>query len=141
MYREIGGQDERFEGWGGEDDAMSVTILRLADRTMTLAEARAWHLYHPRRPDEVYRADCYRSNLALANAYCSMQVDELRRLGDQRPREVRSTAGANRQSREELIIKFLRPSLPCLDQLSVRPFAAPLDRALALPFEFGFESC
>jgi GT2 family glycosyltransferase len=82
FYREIGGQDERFEGWGGEDDAMSVKIDRLAPRAMTLAGARAYHLYHPRRGDEVYGTRAYLNNKALADTYCAMSVDDLKRLGE-----------------------------------------------------------
>lgn len=78
FYREIGGQDERFEGWGGEDDAMSVKIVQLARRVMTLANARAYHLYHPRRSDDVYRTKLYLRNKALVETYRAMSVDRLR---------------------------------------------------------------
>lgn len=81
FYREIGGQDERFEGWGGEDDAMSLKTVCLAQRTMTLADAHAYHLYHPRRRVDVYDTASYLSNKALLEAYAGMSAEEMRRLG------------------------------------------------------------
>jgi len=43
----LGGWDERFVGWGGEDDAMSVKLQR-ARIAMAQLDGTALHLAHPR---------------------------------------------------------------------------------------------
>lgn len=67
-YFALGGMDERFLGWGGEDDAMSLNLQRYTDRLAVQRDSVAWHLWHPRAPDR-YRHAHYRTNLALAQAY------------------------------------------------------------------------
>lgn len=87
FYRSIGGHDERFLGWGGEDDAMSVKLLRLAPRAAVLREATAYHLFHPRRSACTPQDLRYAVNKALLAEYAVMNEKELlatrpERLGD-----------------------------------------------------------
>lgn len=75
FYRRIGGQDERFKGWGGEDDAMSIKVSKLACRTIALSDSTAYHLFHPR---EDISADAqYARNKYLVDEYRTMTEDQL----------------------------------------------------------------
>lgn len=41
----VGGWDERFKGWGGEDDAFRITAYKTVGRPVRL-DYPLWHLYH-----------------------------------------------------------------------------------------------
>ncbi len=45
LYEQCGGMDERFEGWGGEDDAMSKRLAYHAKNMHSLNQT-AYHLWH-----------------------------------------------------------------------------------------------
>ncbi len=47
-FRQLGGMDERFLGWGGEDDAMSHKILGISNKVGESRTGTAYHLRHPR---------------------------------------------------------------------------------------------
>jgi predicted glycosyltransferase involved in capsule biosynthesis len=47
-YLRLGGFDERFLGWGGEDNAMSIKLERTGMRLAEYGECPALHLWHPR---------------------------------------------------------------------------------------------
>jgi len=53
MHREawdaIHGADERFRGWGQEDQAMATALSVLVGRSLPQARGEAIHLYHPRQ--------------------------------------------------------------------------------------------
>jgi hypothetical protein len=68
VYFALGGMDERFLGWGGEDDAMSINLQRYTGRLAVQKDTVAFHLWHP-RPSGRYTHEHYRNNLALANGY------------------------------------------------------------------------
>ena len=75
-YLELGGQDERFLGWGGEDDAMSIKLSSLENIAVNRS-AVAYHLFHmpaPRTPEEDV---LYQRNLALLEEYRRMTRVEL----------------------------------------------------------------
>jgi len=99
-YEQLGGQDERFLGWGGEDDAMSIKVLSLLDKTVTFADATAYHLHHARRGADIGDDERYRDNVDLLRAYHAMNRDELRALCDAQretmgdPEKYRSAADA-----------------------------------------------
>ncbi len=76
VYFALGGMDERFAGWGGEDDAMSVNLQRCTDRIAVQRDTHAYHLWHPRAPERYTHAQ-YRRNLALAQAYVSCAPEAL----------------------------------------------------------------
>lgn len=48
-WRDVGGFDERFEGWHGEDASLGLALDSLVGRHTRL-EAPLWHLWHPRAP-------------------------------------------------------------------------------------------
>lgn len=80
VYFALGGMDERFLGWGGEDDAMSANLERYTNRIAVQRDTVAYHLWHP-RPSERYHHPHYRRNLVLANHYrfCDQQTLERQR--------------------------------------------------------------
>lgn len=80
-YFDIGGMDERFMGWGGEDDAMSIKIERCADRIGQSDTRPGIHLWHPRTGRD--RAACdphYLDNQRLLHQYRQFGEHEWRRL-------------------------------------------------------------
>jgi hypothetical protein len=82
VYHRIGGFDERFVGWGGEDDAMTLKLRRLG---VGLAEANdrvAWHLWHPRSTQTTSGQPHYHANLALLEDYRRATPVQLERLAE-----------------------------------------------------------
>ena len=76
----LGGFDERFVGWGGEDDAMTlkVELARLA--TCELDPGPALHLWHPRSHATTLGHADYASNVALLADYARYDEATLARL-------------------------------------------------------------
>jgi hypothetical protein len=57
-FERIGGYDERFSGWGAEDDAWILTCKRAGLRQVSMAAPRFLHLPHQRAHDpETYKAN------------------------------------------------------------------------------------
>lgn len=79
FYEAIGGMDESFLGWGGEDNAMSTKIERMTRRCAVAKEGTAFHLWHPRRRPPPGDA-AYRDNLRRAVAYLRMSDADLAAL-------------------------------------------------------------
>jgi hypothetical protein len=79
-FAALGGFDERFVGWGGEDDAMTlkVELARLA--TVELDPGPALHLWHPRAQASTYGHPHYASNVALLADYARYDEATLARL-------------------------------------------------------------
>lgn len=67
-YARLGGFDERFLGWGGEDNAMTLKIQRARPSVVQL-DAAALHLFHPRDTDKLQSSPHYPSNLRLLETY------------------------------------------------------------------------
>jgi cellulose synthase/poly-beta-1,6-N-acetylglucosamine synthase-like glycosyltransferase len=70
-----GGMDERFSGWGGEDDAMSVKMQSMSLRVAIARNATGWHLWHPR--SERYDHDGYQLNRNLLQHYQQLSKNEM----------------------------------------------------------------
>lgn len=68
LWDEIGGFDERFSGWGGEDDAFAAAARALGGTIDRLA-GDAWHLFHQRSLWRDHRAPLYRQARLLAERY------------------------------------------------------------------------
>ncbi len=79
-YALLGGWDERFLGWGGEDDAMSVKVARAGLHSM-VQPGPAFHLHHA-RATPVEGCPHYRSNLAVLAQLRTMPDAALKRLCD-----------------------------------------------------------
>lgn len=65
-YESVGGMDPTFQGWGGEDDALSAALIRTGLRCGINTSAPAFHLSHPRSVESRYGHEHYRDNLARA---------------------------------------------------------------------------
>lgn len=74
-FSSVGGMDERFSGWGGEDDAMSIKLQGMSRKVAIAKNAIAWHLWHPRA--ERYRHVGYHENSRLLQQYKSLNKTEL----------------------------------------------------------------
>ena len=81
-FRQVGGWDERFVGWGGEDDAMTYKIERARLSAVELDERPAIHLWHGRTTDTTSGQPAYAANLALLADYRNYTDAQLRRLSD-----------------------------------------------------------
>lgn len=81
-FARVGGWDERFLGWGGEDDAMSYKIERSRMPALELDARTAVHLYHPRPPESTSGQAHYASNLAVLDDYLRLSDEELMRLSE-----------------------------------------------------------
>ena len=62
LFTRAGGYDERFTGWGGEDDALSVKFARLGARLGISTERTCYHLWHERGAERYTHAG-YRANV------------------------------------------------------------------------------
>ncbi len=78
----LGGFDERFVGWGGEDDAMTHKVERARLSCIELDDEVAWHLFHPRPAASTRGQPNYVANVALLEAYPHYRDDELARLAE-----------------------------------------------------------
>ena len=80
---ELGMWDERFLGWGGEDDAMSLKLQRARVSAMEFDSRPAVHLHHARAAPVVGGAPPhvdYTNNVRLVQRYRDYADDELLRL-------------------------------------------------------------
>jgi hypothetical protein len=76
----LGGWDERFLGWGGEDDAMDIKVQRAGARGVILKGSPGFHLAHRRAGARIAADRHYRNNLALLQQLRAMPDDALRRM-------------------------------------------------------------
>jgi hypothetical protein len=79
-YLRLGGFDERFRGWGGEDDAMTIKLRRTGMRLAECGDHPALHLWHPREPEAKMGQPHYAANRKLLADYAAYRDDELARL-------------------------------------------------------------
>jgi hypothetical protein len=76
----LGGWDERFLGWGGEDNAMDIKIKRAGLRAIVVKESLGFHLAHRRAGASIAADPDYRNNLALLQQLREMPDEALRRM-------------------------------------------------------------
>ena len=76
----IGAFDERFVGWGGEDDAMTMKVELARLSCCELDPGPALHLWHPRSQATAPGHDHYASNVALLADYGRYDETTLARL-------------------------------------------------------------
>jgi hypothetical protein len=81
-FRHVGGWDERFVGWGGEDDAMTYKVERARLSAIELDHRPALHLWHRRTQAAAAAEPDYAANCALLAEYRGYSDEQLRRLGD-----------------------------------------------------------
>lgn len=77
LWDEIGGFDERFESYGGEDDAFHAASVALTghDAREDRFEGSAWHLWHRPSP-EARNRPARKLVMALAERYTDCAEDE-----------------------------------------------------------------
>jgi hypothetical protein len=78
----VGGWDERFRGWGGEDDAMSYRLERARVPALELDTRPALHLAHPRPAAATTGQPHYAANRALLEDYRQMEDPQLARFAE-----------------------------------------------------------
>jgi N-terminal domain of galactosyltransferase len=76
----LGGWDERFLGWGGEDDAMDIKVQRSGARGVVLKGSPGFHLAHRRAVTSIDSDPLYRNNLALLQQLRQIPDENLRRM-------------------------------------------------------------
>ncbi len=97
-FDKIGGWDERFEGWGGEDNAMSHLIYnRLRSKTFNLV---SYHIDHPREfvSGNNHNQPQYETNRALVEEILTRNgnsqeryIQQLKTSGPGNPKKYKST--------------------------------------------------
>lgn len=78
----LGGWDERFRGWGGEDDAMTYKLERARLPATELDDRPALHLWHPRPRQSTFEQPHYAANAALLAEYRQLSDTQLSRLAE-----------------------------------------------------------
>ncbi len=101
-YVRVGGMDETFEGWGGEDDALSIALERSNVRRAVLENQAAFHLDHPRALPDRYLHPHYVANVDRAKWWHEAPEADLARAmsdGADRLRRRRTDVNASRELR------------------------------------------
>ncbi len=75
-FEMLGGFDERFSGWGGEDDAMSILLRELVHSKCEMPHM-AYHLWHERTIQDTNEQPNYPQNRRLLDEYTTLTRDEL----------------------------------------------------------------
>lgn len=81
-FAAVGAWDERFRGWGGEDDAMSYKLERARTPAIELDRRPALHLFHSRDVSQTTQQPHYESNRALLADYRSLEDAQLARFAE-----------------------------------------------------------
>ena len=80
LFELLGGFDEKFVGWGGEDDALTIKLRALSQNTHTLSGHTAYHLWHEQQPQRRAGQPFYERNAARLRHYQQLDSATLRRL-------------------------------------------------------------
>jgi predicted glycosyltransferase involved in capsule biosynthesis len=78
LHQAMGGFDERYLGWGAEDDAMSLRIQRHTSELAVLEGRAAVHLWHERSELSTFGNPHYPNNLQMLKELAGAQDDALR---------------------------------------------------------------
>ena len=81
-FARLGGWDERFRGWGGEDNAMSWRIERARLPALELDTRAALHLAHPRSQATTFGQPHYAANCALLESCRRLEDPQLARFSE-----------------------------------------------------------
>jgi glycosyl transferase family 7 (putative galactosyltransferase) len=81
-FAHVGGWDERFRGWGGEDDAMSYKLERARASGVELDRRPALHLHHARPASATTAQPHYAANCALLAGYRQLDDAQLARFAE-----------------------------------------------------------
>ena len=78
VFLSVGGFDERFLGWGGEDDAMAIKLTRAGIALGQVQDSVALHLWHPQDRAATFDQPHYAGNVALAKALTTLDETTFR---------------------------------------------------------------
>ncbi|MCU1500578.1 MAG: hypothetical protein JWM47_4531 [Acidimicrobiales bacterium] len=80
LWDHVGGFDERYEGWGGEDDAFHAACKVIGGGFERL-RGDVWHLWHPPSDHRSWDDPLYKQALALTQRYWRARTpDQMQRL-------------------------------------------------------------
>jgi glycosyltransferase involved in cell wall biosynthesis len=82
LHHAMGGFDERYLGWGAEDDAMSIRLVRSTPQVATVEGRVALHLWHPSNRTSTFGDPNYPSNRARLQELGAMSAPSFRFLCD-----------------------------------------------------------
>lgn len=83
-WEAVGGFDERFGVWGGDDGAFAFATGLLVGKRRRLA-GEVWHLWHPRHPDSVVGSSGYIAQWAILSEYIQAKTPKaMRRVVESR---------------------------------------------------------
>jgi hypothetical protein len=69
VWDQLGGFDEKFEGWGFEDSAFALAYETLTGNTIQKVQGELWHLWHPTAPEGKRGTPSYQANRSRMEAY------------------------------------------------------------------------
>lgn len=81
-YEKAGGMDERFLGWGGEDDAFGISLNLTGSKLLVLKAEPAFHLWHPRTESARYGHANYEKNLKLLSWWRAATAQDQKRWAE-----------------------------------------------------------
>lgn len=78
-FEKVGGWDENFRGWGGEDNAMSdyQIPLVIGKDFMKEVEGVGYHLWHDRTIDDSFHQSNYKNNLSILRWYETASAEDI----------------------------------------------------------------
>jgi predicted glycosyltransferase involved in capsule biosynthesis len=82
LFSVLGGFDERYLGWGAEDDAMTLKMHRMTDQLAALENRAAVHLWHERSVQSTFGNAHYPDNLKMLKDCAALPGESLRFLCD-----------------------------------------------------------
>ena len=82
LYNALGGFDERYLGWGAEDDAITVKLQRMTTELAVLEGRAAVHLWHERGDLATFGNPHYPNNLRMLQEVTQASAESLRFQSD-----------------------------------------------------------
>ena len=81
-YLKAGGMDERFLGWGGEDNAFGMALDLIGSNSLLLKAEPAFHLWHQRTQASRYEHENYEKNLELLSWWQAATAETQKQWAD-----------------------------------------------------------
>jgi len=78
LWEAVGGFDERFKGWGGEDEAFEAACRAIGG--VRRLQGANWHLWHRPSPHHDTSTPLYRQALRLCRRYTTADRSAMKRL-------------------------------------------------------------
>lgn len=78
IYLKLGGYDERYVGWGGEDNLMDVKLKRSGQPLGQVKDSTAIHLWHPQSNATTFEQPNYACNLKMVQELMACDPAQLK---------------------------------------------------------------